>query len=435
MGAIDLCLDSKKKLENRAKSEWDLLITGDICPRGRFTGSSTEFENQFGKTLLRIIDDVDISIGNLEGPVSGSNVPIKKSGPSISVDGQTPYILSSIGFDGLTLANNHIMDFGKEGLERTIKTCSDANLDTYGAGRNIEEALQPIQYKIGERKIAVLNACEREFGVAKENSPGSAWISHPKFLLKVNNVSEQFDTVVVIAHGGIENSPLPPLSRQRQARDIIGAGADLVIGHHPHVPQGWERFKNGFICYSLGNFLFDRDNETGLHEKENWGLVACVSFGEEGVEALDLLPIEQVNGEVTILGEKWNSSEIKPYLERLTEITAESAVLEKYWQTIAVNRFLKYYSRHINKTCTGSFLGKARYPISRRHLWDDSREDEMLWLLNKFQNESHRNLIRTALSVLTGVEEDKRTPQVEKETNELLEWTETFRYQKLRKYL
>ena len=239
-----------------------MLICGDLFLDERNNDTYADRENKFGDTVKDLIKNTNISLVNLESPAALSSDKITKSGPALRMDPQVLSIIKQTGFEGVTLANNHIMDVGPDGLFDTISYAKSLGLRTCGAGKNIHDAIQPIIFlRPDGLRIAVFSFCEQEFGVADENSPGSAWISHPSVIPEIKKCRDCADFILIIAHGGLELVPLSPLERQTQLRNFIDAGADMVIGHHPHVAQGWENYQGRYIFYSLGNFIFDTYRE------------------------------------------------------------------------------------------------------------------------------------------------------------------------------
>lgn len=430
-------LEIRRSESDQHQETWNLLVTGDVTPQNRFEGKRATAEAHLTSELISDIALADISLANFEGPIKTDSSPITKSGPNIQIDEQTPSFLQTAGFNGVTLANNHIMDYGNEGLQKTLNACEAADLQFCGAGDNFADAIQPLIMEPEKgTTVGIINVCEREFGIAGSNTPGSAWVSHPKALLKVVEIAAKTEVVIVIAHGGVENIPVPPLQQQHQFRCFIDAGADLVVGHHPHVPQGWEQYNGGMIFYSLGNFLFDKIYSSNRNNVEKEGLVIDVKFDGDTLTSVRLLPTEASDHRIHHLGKQRDRAEYLDYLHSLADIVSDTTILEAYWQVIAVDRFIKYYGRHLYRTTTGGQLRALRYPITRRHRWNPQRrEEEMLWLLNLFRNESQNWLIETALGVLSGKIEDKRTPEIRQHAQHLLDTTLSIRYERLKEHL
>lgn len=411
-----------------AEAAWSLFLAGD-CIYQDDMGSEP-----IGNGLRARIDASDLALVNLEAPVPVDRDPIDKSGPAKESAATAPEMLASAGFDVACLANNHIMDFGPEGLKETQQACAEAAVETVGAGETSDEALSPLSVSIdgrnqdqnsnreqdqaSEQILAVINVCEQEFGIAGDK-PGTAWVSHPTVEQRIERAAEAADIVLVVSHGGVEYVPFPPMGRQQTLRSFIDAGADAVIGHHPHVAQGWEIYEDSPIVYSLGNFLFDQPNRPST----KWGLTVTLSGRGSSLTGIDIIPTEQRDGRVHEMDDPTSHL---AYLEQVSDITGDRESLRAHWQELAVRLFEQRYSGWLQ---TGTAAGAAQLLQNPRaalsNPWDATeRRTEMLTLLNVVRNESHREIIETALAVKTGETSDKRTPEIRQTVRDLLEWSE-----------
>jgi hypothetical protein len=235
-----------------------LFVAGDVV----------NYQNESGllcsKEMEAIIKSTDYAICNFEAPLADSGVARLKSGSHHSQRIETVSGLKSQGFDLLLLANNHIMDYGKDGLVATI-TCAERNgLDIVGAGVDKNAAYKPLVKKLGGIKVGIINAGEAQFGVIdyfeREDPSGYAWINHAKIDENILSLKKECDFVVVFSHAGIENFSIPQKEWRERYKQLCNLGADVIIGSHPHVPQGYERHNDSLIFYSLGNFYFDGGN-------------------------------------------------------------------------------------------------------------------------------------------------------------------------------
>lgn len=239
-----------------------LLFVGDIM-LSRLIGSIMVKNNDWRYPFLGMADFLtaaDVTFGNLEGPLSNRGI---KMGSIYSFRDDPKVIegLAYAGFDVLSLANNHIWDYGSDALVDTMSILELANIDFVGAGLDYEVAHKPLIKEVGKTKIAYLgytNLLPESLG-AKEAEPAIA-------LLNTNTVGEDIktakslaDIVVVSIHWGNEYETKENEFQKTTAHALIDAGADLIIGHHPHVRQPLEQYGNGFIIYSLGNFVFDQN--------------------------------------------------------------------------------------------------------------------------------------------------------------------------------
>ncbi len=237
------------------------LFAGDIM-LSRSVGQNIRTSGDFRFPFLLIASTTqaaDLAFANLEGPISdrGAN---QGSIYSFRADPRVVEGLSYAGFDVLSLANNHALDWGPDALSQTADLLHAAGIHTAGAGRNETEANMPVILDLGDMKIGILayTTLVPESFEARGETPG---ISHEETALMesaVRALKSNVDFLAVSLHWGNEYETNPNEEQRFIGRALIDAGADLVIGHHPHVIQEVERYKNGWIAYSLGNFIFDQ---------------------------------------------------------------------------------------------------------------------------------------------------------------------------------
>lgn len=242
-------------LENVDNNKISFFICGDIVNRKNESGLICSNE------ISEIIASADYSVCNFEAPIEGYGETAHKPGLHLNQKASTIQGLKKQGFDLLLLANNHMIDYGSDALEATIKLAKENNLSTMGAGLDVNEAYEPLVIKIKGIKIGMLNACEAQYGefsIGKEsNKAGYAWINHTIIDKNIIELKEKCDYVIVFAHAGLEHYLIPQKEWRERYQYFCDLGADFVIGGHPHVPQGIDNYKNSIIFYSLGNFYFD----------------------------------------------------------------------------------------------------------------------------------------------------------------------------------
>ena len=241
-----------------------LFFVGDIMlNRGIKSVVETYGGGNFEFPFFKIADylkTADILFGNLEGPISdkGKNVGSIYSFRAI------PEVLKGLkfaGFDILSVANNHIFDYGREAMEDTLIRLKEAQIEYIGAGFSGKEALSPKIIELKGTKIAFLaftNLGEKSWE-AKENSSGIAWLSKENLEYSTREAKKEADIVIVSMHFGQEYKNQPDSEQKYFAHIAIDYGADLVVGHHPHLVQPIEKYASGNIAYSLGNFVFDQN--------------------------------------------------------------------------------------------------------------------------------------------------------------------------------
>ena len=198
----------------------------------------------------------DLLIGNLECPCVVEAKPIGSPRPELIFQAPASRLaeLAAAGFSAVTIANNHILNCGPTGLMETIKGLDKAKLYHAGAGMNLAEAVQPAFIPVRGITIGLVAFC---YGPqAGRSTPGVAPYDFRIMRDALNSARAGADFVIVALHDGLEYSDVPPSETRARFRFLAENGADLVIGHHPHVLQGLEWIGNVPVAYSLGNFLF-----------------------------------------------------------------------------------------------------------------------------------------------------------------------------------
>jgi poly-gamma-glutamate capsule biosynthesis protein CapA/YwtB (metallophosphatase superfamily)/outer membrane protein assembly factor BamB len=264
----------------------DILLSRTVEERMEVFGSEYPFE-----VVANLLREADLAIGNLESPFSLGGDPLGKRFTFRTHPGHAE-ALDWAGFDVLSLANNHVLDFGEESLLQTMEALRAAGLAYVGAGASYEEAHRPLVMEVKGQRIAFLAyAASRWKGSYELPTEELVAFADPLTIGQdVARAKEQADLVVVILHLGTEYQAYPDEEQLAVARAAMGAGASLVLGHHPHVVQGSEEYAGGFVAYSLGNFVFDIDMESTRE-----GAILRVLLGEQGVQRVESIPVRIVD--------------------------------------------------------------------------------------------------------------------------------------------
>lgn len=245
-------------------------------------------------SIRSILAGSHITIGNLEAPITERGAEFSGKRFRFRTRPEAARALKDAGFSILTLANNHIMDFGPEGLEDTLSYL-DSNAIAYcGAGKTLLSARAPRIVNVQGAKVAFLSyslTYPVEF-FAGRSSCGTAPGYASLYVNDIRQARKKADYVVVSFHWGHELSSKPERYQVAAARGAIDAGADLVLGHHPHVLQGIERYRQGLIFYSLGNLVFGSRSVA-----PDRSIIARISL-DGGVRGAEIIPINVLNREV-----------------------------------------------------------------------------------------------------------------------------------------
>ena len=273
-----------------------LVAVGDLL----LGGSAEESVNKHGfdypfRDISAILQAADIAVANLEAPLTRQPDPVEDKQFTFKVDPESAAAMQRAGLTVLTLANNHIGDFGPEGVTDTIAALRPHGLRYTGAGKDLNQARRPTAIATKDGSVGFLaysNTFPKSF-YAKSDRPGTA-PGYAEFVGKdVQKLKEFVDYVVVSFHWGAELMTEPKDYQQSLARLAIDSGAQVVIGHHPHVLQGVEFYNGGVIYYSLGNFAFGSYSRNALV-----GGLARVTLADGQVKSAEILPLNVANYEV-----------------------------------------------------------------------------------------------------------------------------------------
>lgn len=281
-----------------------IVATGDILlGRGverALKKSGKDYDFVF-KEVEELLKQGDIVFGNLEGPLTDS----EHSLTGISDGGKyilrsRPAALDSIkaaGFNLLSLANNHILDYYEAGLFDTMRLLSDSGIAFAGAGENIEAARKPAIIEVKGVRVGLLaytDMAEIVYGgspnlsfVAGEKKAGVAPRKLDHILEDIENVRENVDLLMISLHWGIEESFKVQPQQREFAYRLLDNGADMIIGHHPHQCQGIEIYKGKPIIYSLGNFIFDQNDP-----ENQQSFIINLEYSEKQLKQFTAIPVK-----------------------------------------------------------------------------------------------------------------------------------------------
>ena len=240
----------------------NLFFCGDIMPGGVLPYQ----DNYISTELKSLMNNFDFRIGTLESAI-GTNLPhdpVKIAGRQniIYARNEDFFRVKEIGFDVVSLANNHVWDLGEEGLKNTINILQKNGIRYCGAGMNIEEASRPAVIEKGGLSVAILAYCmygNKYLGyveLAGEIKAGINPLDIDRVVGDIKQAKQKYDKVIVMPHWGREYRYEPLPECVAMAKQMIDAGADAVLGSHTHQVQPFLELKGKPVCFSMGNFLF-----------------------------------------------------------------------------------------------------------------------------------------------------------------------------------
>jgi hypothetical protein len=267
----------------------EIVIASDWAPIRAFDEIIARSPETVYGDVLPVLRQGDLRIVNLECALSGDASPAWKSGSVFK--GRPEHIngLTAVPFEVVTLGNNHVFDYGPEAFSQTLKLLSENSIRSVGAGMSAEEAHRPLIIEVNGVRIAIINFSEGEDLTSAVSGPGVFGWEVDAVVDSVRAIRQGVNIILVICHGGVEYIPFPPPYLASAFRRIAEAGADLIVGHHAHVPQGVQICSGVPICFSLGNFVFYQETDL-LYRKLGYLVKAGVS--RTGLAHIHLIPYE-----------------------------------------------------------------------------------------------------------------------------------------------
>lgn len=370
-----------------------ILIGADLVPTesNQELFASGNMSSLLGQELLNVLQNADYRIFNLEVPLTDRISPIPKCGPNLVAPENTVAGYKAIGADILTLANNHIMDQGAQGLETTCSLLKANGIAYLGAGDNLQAAAKTHTFRFADKTVGIYACAEREFSIADEKNPGANPFDPLQSLGHVASLKEQCDYVIVLYHGGKEHYRYPSPQLQKTCRKMVESGADLVVCQHSHCIGCREEYGNGVIVYGQGNFLFDHS------KSEFWQTGLLISLNAQ-LEVSYIPLVKQGNG--VRLAKETVAQEILEAFERRTmEIRQEGFIADNYHKFAEkmLDSYLVTLSgmqkgvvfRILNLLSGGKY---AHWRMRRRYLPKDLRA-----IRNYVECEAHRELMLDGL--------------------------------------
>jgi poly-gamma-glutamate capsule biosynthesis protein CapA/YwtB (metallophosphatase superfamily) len=292
-----------------------ICAVGDVCFQGSVLVTNTIFSEIFS-----IVFNCDIAIANLENPLTTRDHGVDGK---CTLQGSPEWakILKDTGFNIVSLANNHIMDYGPEGLFDTIRSLDSVGILHVGAGKNIEEARAPLFMQVKGKSLAIFarsSVIVSSPSYAGPTTPGVAFLEASELIERIKAIRSQVDLIILFLHWGIEEYSYPSPSQVKLAREFVEAGADAIIGHHPHVLQGVQRVGKALVAYSLGNFLFNnfrwmKDTENAdilyeLSEANRKGMILQLDWsGNSNIGYSAVFTRIDANGHIQVESDNYNN--------------------------------------------------------------------------------------------------------------------------------
>lgn len=372
-----------------------VLIAGDYCPNYRVKHLIEKDQaDSIFSDIQEIVQNADVSVVNFECSVETANSEkITKHGESLKCSAKSVELLKKVGFDIVTLANNHFYDYGDSGVKSTLRCLNENQIDYVGGGENLCEASRILYRSVKGKKIAFINCCENEFSIATNNHGGSNPLHPIKQFYDIQEAKKNANAVIVIVHGGYEHYPYPSPRMKETYHFFVDAGADVVVNGHQHCYSGHEVYKEKPIFYGLGNFCFDWKVKD--LKPWHWGYMVELNIDAEQQISFVLHPYIQcyTSPSVKLLDSEQRQS-FNANLQDLNKTIADDQELQTNLNSLATDNALAYtvdfepynhrffralFTRHL----LPSMVGRKKMLHAYNHLICESHRDILLSVIKQ----------------------------------------------------
>lgn len=365
-----------------------ILIGADIVP----TLSNQQYfeEEQMEKIvdsrLFELLKKADYRVFNLEVPLTDKSMPIEKAGPNLIASVKSAVGLKQLGINFLTLANNHILDQGEQGLWSTMEQLDKNKISYAGVGHTYAEAAKSHIVEMEGKKIGFYCCAEHEFSIVSAKQAGANPFDPLESLDHIVALRGQCDYVICLYHGGKEHYRYPSPNLQKTCRKIVEKGADLVICQHTHCIGCEEKWQEGTIVYGQGNFLFDHS------ESEFWQTSVLVSV-DTNTKKIEYIPLRK-NGKGVRLAVEDDATKILTEMMQRSEEIKKEDFIEKQYRAFAL-QIRELYLKTGDPIAT-SFAFRVVNKLLRHKLmpWylDRKLKKNRQFLINFVECEAHREV-------------------------------------------
>lgn len=375
-----------------------LIIGADIVSTDSNIGffKNGDMKTLIGEKIYALLEQADFRVFNIEAPITDAQVPIRKAGVCLRMGKEVLPGLKNLNPSIVTLANNHILDYGQRGVEDTIRALEAVNIPYLGIGRTQKSAARIHYLEKDGIRTGIYACAEHEFSIVAQDGWGANPYDPLESFDHIEEAKKTCDFLVVLYHGGTEFYRYPSPEVQRSFRKMAEKGADLVIAQHTHCIGCYEEYKNSTLVYGQGNFIFDRIDG----DYWNSGMILEIELNH-GTYHISYFPFVKKDGKLMLPDNKTRSKIMEDFETRSIRIKNSKYVkehydkyamknLEKPIRVLNANTFL---FKLINKILGGGLIYK-RY-----------KKKDLLGVLNYVECEAHRELIVTGIKQLVPREE------------------------------
>ena len=374
-----------------------ILIAGDLVPTksNEMMFQQSDFINNLDKDLVEQWNSVDLRMFNLECPLGERMHPIFKNGPNLLAPSKCIEGIASLNPSLVFLANNHIMDYGSEGLSNTLKLLKSKNIKYTGILNSLQAGADKCIINSKGIRLGVYNVCENEFSTATETKAGANPLNVMKNCNEISALKEECDLCLVIFHGGKEFYRYPSPNLQEICHGFVDYGADLVITQHSHCIGCEEKYKDSTIVYGQGNFIFDGGKD------EFWNTALWILLEVKGKKyKVHYIPIEKKENLIKIS----ESKNILVEFSKRSDAIQKSGFIQEEYKKFATKKLNEY----LNIANKSRFYKKILNRLfKRKFFYKTYNAKDCIRILNAIECEAHRELFIAGLKEKIRLEKEE----------------------------
>lgn len=364
-----------------------IIIFGDICPDNNYRELFRKGSCAFSDDILDEIKEAEYVIANLECPATNETKPITKCGPNLKVMPEDICNMSRIGINVLSLANNHILDYGTAAVSETLRACHSNGMYVFGAGNNQNEANKPLIIEVDGKKVGFISFAEEEFNIAGKTTPGAALFDPYYSFDDISALKKDVDIVVVLYHGGIEHYIYPTPLLQKKCRKMVEAGANLVLCQHSHCIGTTETYLGQTILYGQGNSVF---GYRAGDEKWNEGLLIELDVLTSNIS----FKLMKATPEGIEFADTKDSDARVGFMRKQSEILNDATAIKASWSAFVEENKALYYSMLLGKNRVFNKLNRI---LKNKLIEILYRKRSQMITMNILRCDAHREVLITML--------------------------------------
>lgn len=362
-----------------------ILFLGDVCPTKDYQNLFNDLSgNALFNDVRKLINQTDYTVCNFECPATDEEKAIVKCGPSLKASPEHLTTLKNVGVSAVSLANNHVLDYGVKGLQDTVISCKENGISYFGIQVNGNLERDRLILKKDGETVTVLSFAEQEFNYIKEQKTGAVQFDPYESLDKIRE-AKKIGKVVVLYHGGIEYYRYPSPLLRKKCLKMVQAGADAVLCQHSHVIGTKEEVDGAFILYGQGNSVFGyRENSS------TWNEGLAVVFDTQKGVSLELITAKP-NG--IYMADESRKTEVISDIENLSKNFTDE-FLNKEWKKFCEEKQALYYPMLFGK---GRIYNKLNRIMKNKLFNTLISKKKKMTTMNLIRCDAHNEVVETIL--------------------------------------